>query len=288
MASRSQASMPAQRAWVRWLAVFACTALAWAPHAADSFLVQSRWRVSWPQAPRADRLRQRASVSLVPQFPNKDPRHEPPLTPSQELRRIRSEIRKYNASELYDQYKSLVPLTVNILRQEYGERANWWGDLSSQQTRMLYQNLLPRMILCEDEFQDLPLKDRAYIASMARYAAKLYTRERCRVPGRVAANLYDAARYAARTGRWSWTGMTVDEIWNKYEQQIKAELGQGVSEDMLYQSLYERILSKSCSTNPFIDQLMLGPGNAARPRRESKGGEPKGEEETESPSIDQT
>lgn len=247
-----------------WLLVLGCcSALIWSRHEADSLLaaapVRTRHRVPWP-GPHRDRLQRCAYVSLMPPLPDGGPRHDLPLTPSEELRRIRSEIRKYNASELYEQYKSLVPLTVNILRQEYGERANWWGDLSSRQTRLLYQRLLPRVILSEDEFQDLPLKDRAYIASMARYAAKIYARERCRVPGRVAANFYDATRYAIRTGRWSWTGMTVDDIWNKYEREIKSELGEDVTEDKLYKSLYERILSKSCSTNPFIDQLTLGPG----------------------------
>ena len=77
----------------------------------------------------------------------------------------------------------------------------------------------------EDDLKHLPLKNRAYIASMARYAARLYARERCRLPGRWAACLYDAVRHGIRYGRWSWTGMTVDEIWLKYEMELRNERG---------------------------------------------------------------
>lgn len=174
-----------------------------------------------------------------------------------EFYRIQGEIRQHNRSDLYKQYSNLVPLTVNILRQEYGERASWWGDLTTKQTRKLYQRLLPRVILSEDEFKSLPLKDRAYIASMARYAAKLYTRERSTIPGRLLANLYDGARYALATGKLSWTGMSVVEIWRKYEDEVKAELTGDVDDITLYDRLYERILARSCATNPLIDQIAV-------------------------------
>ena len=37
--------------------------------------------------------------------------------------------------------------------------------------------------------------------------------------------VYDGTRHALRTGRWSWTGPSVEEIWLKYEREIKAEAG---------------------------------------------------------------
>ena len=121
-------------------------------------------------------------------------------------------------------------MTVNILREEYGARETWWGDLSASQTRTLYQRLLPRVVLIADEFKEMPLKHKAYIASMARYAAKLYARERSMVPERAAANLYDGARYFSRTGKLSWTGPTVDEIWLKYENDLRREYGYACDE----------------------------------------------------------
>jgi hypothetical protein len=36
--------------------------------------------------------------------------------------------------------------------------------------------VVDKVLLVEGGFKDVPLKDRAYIASMARYAAKLYVR----------------------------------------------------------------------------------------------------------------
>jgi len=179
-----------------------------------------------------------------------------PLTADEEFIRLRNEIRNPTNSELNKKYASIIPLTVHILRREYGTRPTWWGDLTASEARLLYWRLLPTVMLLEEEFICLPLKDRAYIASMARYAAKLYARERSMVPERAAAAVYDGTRYALKTGRWSPTGMSVEEIWLKYEREVKEELSaDAVTEDELYRRLYQRILRKSCSTNPFIDAV---------------------------------
>lgn len=169
----------------------------------------------------------------------------------------RNEIRELELSELSAKYSKTVPMTVRMLRKEFGTRSSWWGDLTSAQTRELYHSLLPKILLLENEFEDLPLKNRAYIASAARYAARLYARERCRLPGRIAANIYDGARHAIRYGRWSWTGMTVDQIWLKYENELKAEQDgeHDFETDVFYQALYRKIIAKSCSTNPFFDRI---------------------------------
>mmetsp|Transcript_50524 Transcript_50524/g.86573 ORF Transcript_50524/g.86573 Transcript_50524/m.86573 type:complete len:383 (+) Transcript_50524:165-1313(+) len=209
--------------------------------------------------------------------------------------RLRNEIRAYENSDLYQRYSNVIPMTVAILRKQHGESSSWWGDLNYRETRVLYWKLLPTVLLVEDEFKGLPLKDRAYVASMARYAAKLYARERSKVPQRAAAGLFDGTRYALKTGRWSWTGMSVEEIWLKYEAEIKAEMLATaaveqarrsaddecdvldseadamaaiesaaaatsvslINEDELYRRLYQKILRKSCATNPVIDALAL-------------------------------
>ena len=62
--------------------------------------------------------------------------------------------------------------------------------------------------------------------------------------------------FGCPSGRWSPTGMSVEEIWLKYEREVKEELSaDAVTEDELYRRLYQRILRKSCSTNPFIDAV---------------------------------
>lgn len=136
---------------------------------------------------------------------------------------------------------------------------------------------------------------------MARYAAKVYARERSMVPNRAAAMVFDGTRYALRTGKWSWTGMSVEEIWLKYEREVKEELLSAaagaaaiadgtdlssapapgdkagpnsssrvppavvIDEEELYRRLYQRIIYKSCSTNPMIDRIAApkGMNNAA-------------------------
>ena len=44
------------------------------------------------------------------------------------------------------------------------------------------------------------------------------------VPERAAVSLFDATRSVLKTGKWSWTGLSVEDIWLKYEREIKAEL----------------------------------------------------------------
>ena len=65
-------------------------------------------------------------------------------------------------------YSSVVPITVTLLRKQHGRAPSWWGDLNSRETRILYWKLLPTVLLVEHEFEELPLKERAYVASMAR------------------------------------------------------------------------------------------------------------------------
>lgn len=175
------------------------------------------------------------------------------LSETEQFTRLKEKIHTSNRTE----YENLIPIMVSILREQYGKRKSWFGDLSASETRQLYQRLLPRVQYIEREFKDLPLKDRAYIASTVRVAAKLYARERCFFTGRLASGLFDGLRGLVLLGRWSWTGMTIDEIWLKYEDEVKSEAGVdslSVSADLQVE-LYERILERSFKTNAFIDCL---------------------------------
>lgn len=37
----------------------------------------------------------------------------------------------------------------------------------------------------------------------------------------VSRQLYDGFRHLKSFGRWSWTGMTYEEVWDKYERKIR-------------------------------------------------------------------
>lgn len=131
--------------------------------------------------------------------------------------------------------------SVDLLRQAYGPRRNFWGDLSPAETRRFYHELLPVSVYLEavgakdlDDGTERPLgggmsggglatvvdvanqqqgaywecffgaaetlEERARLASMARHAARLYVRERCRLPSRVVAHLYDGLRHLKQYG----------------------------------------------------------------------------------------
>lgn len=131
--------------------------------------------------------------------------------------------------------------SVHLLRQAYGPRRNFWGDLTPAETRRFYHELLPVSVYLEavgakdiHDGKERPLgggmsggglatvvdvanqqqgayldcffgaaetlEERARLASMARHAARLYVRERCRLPSRVVAHLYDGLRHLKQYG----------------------------------------------------------------------------------------
>ncbi len=98
------------------------------------------------------------------------------------------------------------------------------------------------------------LEQRARLASMARHAAKLYVRERCHLPSRVVAHLYDGLRHLKEFGTFRVTGMTWEELWDKYERKILAE-DPSLEGEALKTSVCLRILEKSCSTSEVINNL---------------------------------
>jgi len=77
------------------------------------------------------------------------------------------------------------------------------------------------------------LKELAPLAYQARVAAKKYARERSRLPGRIGSMLYDGYRQWRRYGKWDNSGMSWDQVWAKYEDQV---LGEVMEEMMLASS----------------------------------------------------
>ncbi len=122
-------------------------------------------------------------------------------------------------------------------------------------------------------------QDLAPLAYKARVAAKLYARERCRVPGRVAANLFDGYRQWRRYGSFDCTGMSYQQVWEKYANMIQQETA--LSDEMrmkwkrrraattthhpkpddVTEQICLKILERSCQSNSMIDQMVLGNGN---------------------------
>lgn len=126
--------------------------------------------------------------------------------------------------------------SVDLLREAYGRRRNFWGDLTAAETRRFYHELLPVSIRLAaiatvpfdsrgrplkeesdvgglaavvdafaEEWESVfgaaeTLEEKARLASMSRHAAKLYVRERCRLPVRVVAHLYDGLRHLKSHG----------------------------------------------------------------------------------------
>ena len=82
----------------------------------------------------------------------------------------------------------------------------------------------------DDHLIQQELKELAPLAFKARVAAKKYARERSRLPGRIGSMLYDGYRQWRRYGKWDNSGMSWDQIWDKYEDQV---LGEVMEEMML-------------------------------------------------------
>lgn len=114
--------------------------------------------------------------------------------------------------------------TLEGLRATFGSNCNkLYGDLDVATTRRLYQSLLPTAV-CELVLDvEVKPEELAQLAFEARKAAKLYARERCRVPARVFANCYDGIRSFRRYGRFQVQGMSYDQIFDKYYQRSALE-----------------------------------------------------------------
>jgi hypothetical protein len=191
--------------------------------------------------------------------------------------------------------------SVDALRKTFGTNRNvLWGDLDPQTTRRLYKTLLPRALLelhctavtsCSDRSDDVdddvtsttatstastattstvsqqPLlmlhpEDLAPLAYQARVAAKLYARERCVLPARIVANLYDGFRQWKKYGQFHCHGMSYQQLWDKYASVILHDAHTN-RDDLTVEDVTAKIclkiLERSCQTNPAVDQLVNCP-----------------------------
>ena len=166
------------------------------------------------------------------------------------------------------------------------------GDTSKKGRRQRRSWRRPKVDDDDDDFDDIDnntylqqeLKELAPLAYRARLAAKEYARERCILPARIGSMLYDGYRSWRRYGKWNRSGMTWEQIWNQYEDQVLREVQAGAKVDGLLEgggrvddaadaianngdSLREdeeltariclRILERSVVTNEAIDRLFL-------------------------------
>jgi len=141
--------------------------------------------------------------------------------------------------------------SVEELRDQYGEKTRWWGDLSPAETRALYHALLPKSLL-EEEDAEYTLAERAELAIAARRAARLYARERALLPFAIASELLDGVRQLMCTGAFRTAGPDDETIWKKYGGCLPSELPDGAA---FQDEVYYTILRKACSSNRQIDML---------------------------------
>jgi len=152
----------------------------------------------------------------------------------------------------------------------------------------LIENILNNHIIIDPNDPDYlqqELKELAPLAYQARLAAKKYARERSRLPGRIGSMLYDGYRSWRRYGKWKSSGMTWEQVWNKYEDQVLREAEsdakvlfeecledencvpsemsfgdeeeEGLDDEELTARICLRILERSVVTNDAIDKLFL-------------------------------
>jgi hypothetical protein len=144
---------------------------------------------------------------------------------------------------------------VDSLRELFGGNQNaFWGDLDANTSRRLYKTLLPKALLELYKVGVRP-EDLAPLAYQARVAAKVYARERCTVPSRVMAMAFDGFRSYRDYGKFQVTGMSYDQLWDKYAQLVLEE--EDLTEEDVTAKICVKILEKACQTNNRIDKWVL-------------------------------
>ena len=102
------------------------------------------------------------------------------------------------------------------------------------------------------------LKELAPLAYQARLAAKKYARERSHLPARLGSMIYDGYRSWRNYGKFSSTGMTWEQVWNKYEDQVLREAMEEVEDAATANEAY---LSAAASGSSEASELLSGIGN---------------------------
>ena len=155
--------------------------------------------------------------------------------------------------------------SLQSLRDTFGTNKNKvWGDLDASSARRLYKTLLPKALL-ELVQAGVQPEDLAPLAYQARVVAKLYARERCHLPSRILAALFDGFRTLRRYGKFQPVGMSYHQVWAKYEAQVLEDLEDAGGEDdqalidakVAVRKICLRILESSCRTNSSVDKWVL-------------------------------
>jgi hypothetical protein len=185
------------------------------------------------------------------------------------------------------------------LREAFGSNRNkFWGDLDAKTARRLYKKLLFPTALSElilelgDEI--IRPEELSPLAYEARKAAKLYVRERCRVPSRVGAYLFDGIRQFRKHGKFQMDGVTYEQLWIRYyhdhdiddhdhdgndhdiddddggfgsllfghdddndDVDVVGDIDDTVTEEEIIMRTCQKILEKSYTTNEAIDRFYL-------------------------------
>lgn len=165
----------------------------------------------------------------------------------------------FESRQAVGQHYTTPPTSLQELRRRFGTSTTIWGDWSPQETRLFYKQQLPRALQIDGAL-GLTLEQRAEIASANRHALRMYARERCHLPQRVLARLYDGIRHLYVFGTWNSDGMTWEEVKAKYSAEA-LKLGYDTDEDVLLY-VHKRIVDKSSATNMIFDNIALSaPGS---------------------------
>lgn len=186
-------------------------------------------------------------------------------TPNQPYIQVQSLSQTGEAETQYEQRKAEWAnryTNLESLRETFGSNRNKvWGDLDAPTTRRLYKTLLPKALL---ELVNLGVhpEDLAPLAYQARVAAKLYARERCQVPSRMAAVFFDGFRQLKRYGKFQTYGMSYQQVWEKYHQHILDESDTSgehhdLTEEDVTAKICLKILERSCVSNEHVDRWVF-------------------------------
>jgi hypothetical protein len=185
----------------------------------------------------------------------------PELVSSLEARAASAEQKRHQLVAPWPMVTTLgVATTVEELRERYGRRQSWWGDLSPAEGRELYHSLLPFSLL--NSSTPYTLCERARLAVAARRAARLYVRERTVLPATIGCKLLDGARTLLSQGAVQPSGLDEVQIFSKYAEAAGLVLddlersASSPSPPEAQAEVFLTILRKACSTNRHVDQLV--------------------------------
>lgn len=135
--------------------------------------------------------------------------------------------------------RSLHFLSVPDLVFYHGDRKHWWGDLSANETRILYHSLLPYYY--PTYLKEYHPVDLARMVFEARRSARTYARRRSCFHVRCMSVLLDGIRNIVRHRKWK---TKFDDVWNKHGHCWNDE-----------QQIAMRVLNGSCHTNYWADRF---------------------------------